>query len=178
MQTQPMLTKIHQYVRLLNENNFHLTIAMTFTQSKIASILRHRGYKLTPQRRAVLNIIAQSHDHLTPAAIYEKVHQEHPHVGLVTVYRTLDILAELGLICEVHAGGSCRSYLMRRPSEHHHHLICSECGAVIDFTDCDLSNLEQRLARETHFEIEGHLLEFTGRCRNCRKRMKQKKAAR
>ncbi len=151
---------------------------MTFTQNKIASILRHSGYKITPQRRAVLNIISQSHDHLTPAAIYEKVHQQHPRIGLVTVYRTLDILAELGLICEVHSGGSCRSYLMRRPAEHHHHLICSDCGAVIDFTDCDLSNLEQRLAREAHFEIKGHLLEFTGLCRDCRKRMKQKKAAR
>ena len=141
---------------------------LKLTQNKIASILRQRGYKITPQRRAVLNIIALTHDHLTPAAIYEKIHKEHPGIGLVTVYRTLDILAELGLICEVHAGGNCRSYLMRRPSEHHHHLICSDCGAVVDFTDCDLSNLEQRLARETRFEIEGHLLEFMGHCRNCR----------
>jgi Fur family ferric uptake transcriptional regulator len=140
---------------------------MTFTQSKIASILRHSGYKITPQRRAVLNTIALSHDHLTPAAIYEKVRAEHPDIGLVTVYRTLDILANLGLICEVHAGGNCRSYLMRRPAEHHHHLICSECGAVVDFTDCDLSKLEQRIARETDFEIDGHLLEFTGRCPAC-----------
>ena len=131
--------------------------------------MRQHGYKITPQRRAVLNIIALSHDHLTPAAIYNKVHLEHPSIGLVTIYRTLDTLAELGLICEVHAGGNCRSYLMRRPSEHHHHLICSDCGAVVDFTDCDIGKLEQRLSQETSFEIEGHLLEFTGRCKNCQK---------
>ena len=144
---------------------------MTFTQNKIASILRHSGYKITPQRRAILNTIALSHDHLTPAAIYEKVRVEHPDIGLVTVYRTLDILADLGLICEVHAGGNCRSYLMRRPAEHHHHLICSECGAVEDFTDCALSQLEQRIAQQTNFEIDGHLLEFTGRCPACTKKV-------
>jgi Fur family ferric uptake transcriptional regulator len=148
---------------------------MVFTRNKIASILKQHGYKITPQRRAVLNVISLSRDHLTPAAIYEKIHHEHPKVGLVTVYRTLDILADLGLICEVHAGGNCRSYLMRRPSEHHHHLICSDCGAVEDFTDCDLSKLEQRLSKETSFDIEGHLLEFTGRCRDCRKRIRDDK---
>jgi Fur family ferric uptake transcriptional regulator len=145
---------------------------MRLTQNRIASILRQHGYKITPQRRAVLKVIAASHDHLTPAAIHEKVHREHPEIGLVTVYRTLDILAQLSLICEVHAGGNCRSYLMRRPSEHHHHLICDGCGTVADFIDCDLSELERKLSSETSFEINGHLLEFTGLCRDCRERKK------
>ena len=142
---------------------------MIATEQKIEAILRQSGYKITRQRRAVLNVIATSRDHLTPAAIYEKVCREHPGIGLVTVYRTLAILAELGLICEVHVGGNCRSYLMRRPSEHHHHLICSDCGAVVDFTDCDLGGMEKRLSRETGFEIEGHLLEFLGHCQGCQK---------
>ena len=143
---------------------------MRLTEKKIATILRQQGYKLTPQRRTVLSAIALSRKHLTPAAIYERVRQEHPGIGLVTVYRTLEILTKLGLICEVHAGGNCRSYLMRRPSEHHHHLICSDCGTVIDFTDCDLSELEQRLSEESGFKIKGHLLEFLGQCQNCRRR--------
>jgi Fur family ferric uptake transcriptional regulator len=142
---------------------------MDFTEKKIGSILRQRGYKFTSQRRAVLNAIALSREHLTPSAIYEKVHREHPGIGLVTIYRTLEILEELGLICEVHVGGNCRSYLMRRPSEHHHHMVCSDCGAVIDFVDCDLDELEQKLSHETGFEIEGHLLEFLGRCSKCKK---------
>ena len=142
---------------------------MDFTEKKIASILRRRGYKFTSQRRAVLSAIAQSHEHLTPAAIYEKVQREHPSIGLVTIYRTIEMLEELGLICEVHVGGNCRSYLMRRPSEHHHHIVCSDCGAVVDFADCDLNELEQKLSQATGFEIEGHLLEFLGRCQNCKK---------
>ena len=142
---------------------------MRFTERKVVATLRQHGYKLTPQRRAVMRTIASSQGHLTPTALYEKVHQEYPNIGLVTIYRTLEILDKLGLICEVHAGGTCRSYLVRRPSEHHHHLICSDCGAVVDFTNCDLGELEQRLSQETGFEIESHLLEFLGRCQNCQK---------
>ena len=143
---------------------------MRLTERKIVTILRQHGYKLTPQRQAVIQTIASSQDHLTPTAIYDKVHQGHPSIGLVTIYRTLDILAELGLICRVHMESGCRSYLMRRPSEHHHHLVCSGCGQVVDFTDCDLSELEQRLSQETGFEMEGHLLEFTGLCQACQKK--------
>jgi len=140
---------------------------MKFTAKKIASLLRQRGYKLTPQRRAILGAIAESHDHLTPAEIHEKVRLEHNSIGLVTIYRTLDLLTKLGLICEIHAGGNCRSYLLKRPSEHHHHLICSDCGTVVDFTSCDLSEVERKLSDDTGFDINGHLLEFLGRCQQC-----------
>jgi len=140
---------------------------MHYTQKKIESTLRQRGYKITPQRRSIIGAIIGANEHLTPTAIHEKVHLEHPSIGLVTVYRTLEMLAELGLICETHAGGSCRSYLMRRPAEHHHHLICSDCGKVIDFTDCGLGELERKLTEETRFKISGHLLEFLGQCREC-----------
>ncbi len=140
---------------------------MKIAAKKIASKMRQRGHKLTQQRRAILDAIADSPDHLTPAEIHEKVSRTRKDIGLVTVYRTIDLLAEMGLICEVHSGGSCRSYLLRRPSEHHHHLVCSGCGTVVDFTSCDLGGLEQRLSDETGFDISGHLLEFSGRCRSC-----------
>ena len=135
---------------------------MIYTEKKIEDMLRQSGFKITPQRRTIVNTITLSREHLTPAEIYERVHQEHPGIGLVTVYRTLEMLTKLGLICEVHAGDNCRSYLMRRPAEHHHHLICSQCGTVIDFTDCDLSELEARLSKGTGFKIDSHLLEFLG----------------
>ena len=141
---------------------------MRLTERKIATTLRQHGYKLTPQRRVVIQTIASSQDHLTPAAMYKKVHQEHPNIGLVTVYRTLGILAKLGLICELHAGGSCRSYAISAPGPHHH-LICSNCGRVVNFTGYDLSRLEQRLSLETGFEVVDHLLEFIGLCQACQK---------
>lgn len=141
---------------------------MKLTANKIAGIIREHGYKLTPQRHAVLRVIASTHGHLTPEAIFEKVHQENPDIGLVTIYRTLSLLSELNLVCHVHAADGCRSYMMRRPTEHHHHLICSRCGRVVDFTSCSLQEIERRLAKETGFGIEGHLLEFYGLCPSCR----------
>ncbi|MCX6013216.1 MAG: Fur family transcriptional regulator [Chloroflexi bacterium] len=137
------------------------------TPKKAALLLKQKGYKLTSQRYAVLKVIDESHDHLTPADIYEKVHHENSSIGLVTIYRTLDILTHLGLICEVHAGGNCRSYLLRRESAHHHHLVCSDCGKVVDFTSCDLAEIEKKLSQQTGFKISSHLLEFLGRCTNC-----------
>ena len=141
---------------------------MRLTERKVAATLRQHGYKLTRQRWVVIQTIASTQDHLTPATIYDKVHQDHPNIGFVTIYRTLDILAKLGLICELHAGGSCHSYTISAPG-HHHHLLCSKCGTVIDFTGYDLSQLEQKLSLETGFEIEDHLLEFIGLCQACQK---------
>jgi Fur family ferric uptake transcriptional regulator len=141
---------------------------MRLTANKIAGTLREHGYKLTPQRHAILKIIAASNDHLTPEAIHQKASLNNPTLGLVTVYRTLELLDELNLVCRLHAPDGCRGYMMRRPTEHHHHLICSQCGRVVDFTDCTLSNLEQRLSKETRYDINGHLLEFYGLCPECR----------
>ena len=131
--------------------------------------LRKKGYKLTPQRVAILDVITRINEHLTPAAIYERVHKEYPEIGLVTIYRTIWLLNELELICEVHGGGASRSYVLRRPHGHHHHLVCNECGTVVDFAACDLSKVEQKLSEETGFKIEDHLLEFSGQCGVCMK---------
>lgn len=152
---------------IVNETDFHLRIAMKLTARKIAGILRREGYKITPQRRAVLQVIARSHDHLSPAELFERVRQEHPGTGRVTVYRTLELLEGLDLICTVHADDNQRSYLMRRPAGHHHHLVCSSCGKVVDFTTCELNRLQSELARDTGFAIDSHVLEFHGRCRAC-----------
>ncbi len=140
---------------------------MRLTANRIAGILREHGYKLTPQRHAVLKVIAASHDHLTPEVIHEKARLNNPGIGLITVYRTLGLLNDLNLVCRVHSPDGCRSYMMRRPTDHHHHLMCSGCGKVVDFAGCALADLEQRLLEETRFNISGHLLEFYGLCPDC-----------
>jgi Fur family ferric uptake transcriptional regulator len=151
---------------MLIEKYFQLERKMGLTERQIISDLKQHGYKLTPQRRAVIRIVTSTNDHLTPTDIHEKLAELYPGTGLVTVYRTLEILSELGLICEVHAGGSCRSYTMGS-QQHHHHLICSGCGTVVNFTGYHLDKLEENLSKESGFRIDGHLLEFVGLCRNC-----------
>jgi Fur family ferric uptake transcriptional regulator len=136
------------------------------TAKKIASLLSQKGHKITAQRRAVIDVVVNSRKHLAPAALHERVRRTHPAIGLVTVYRTLEMLYELGLICRVHRVGKSRSYTLAL-SGHHHHLVCSDCGTVADFTGCDLEVLQRRISQETGFKIEGHLLQFVGHCQNC-----------
>ncbi len=137
-------------------------------EREIIDALKMRGYKLTRQRKAILDIITCSQSHLVPSEVYKKVNKCYPGIGLVTIYRTLELLARLGFICEMHSDNSCHSYMVRRSAGHHHHLLCSVCHRVIDFTDCDLRQMEERIARKTDFEIDSHLIEFVGRCHDCR----------
>ena len=141
---------------------------MRLTEKEIAIALKEHGYKLTPQRRAVIKAITSNNDCLNPSEIYARVRSRYAGIGLVTVYRTLDILARLELICELPASGIHRSYTLSAP-EHHHHLTCSGCGTVIDFTGHNLSDLENKLSRESGFRIDSHLLEFFGLCQGCQK---------
>lgn len=141
------------------------------SEKKILSLLREKGYKLTPQRKAIMKTIFLSPHHLSPADIYRKVSKIYRGIGLVTVYRTLEILIKLGLVCEVHTEKGTRRYILRESKKHHHHLICTECGRVVYFLNCNLENLASRLSRETKFEIKSHSLEFFGRCSECQKRL-------
>ena len=145
---------------------------MRLTKRNLIADLRQHGYRLTPQRRAVIKAVASNHAHLTPAAIYERVHQAQPDIGLTTIYRTLKILARLKLVCELHAGDSCRSYTISAPG-HHHHLICSNCGKVVDCPGCELEETQQGLAKQAGFRIDGHLLEFIGLCPACQREVTQ-----
>ena len=139
---------------------------MRLTRRMVLAVLKKSGFKMTRQRRAVIRVVTSSSDYLTPIAIYEKLREDHPEVGLVTVYRTLEVLDRLGLICKLHAGHNSRGYTIGT-SEHHHHLICNKCHQVVAFAHCGLEEVQQGLVDETGFRIDDHLLEFTGLCPAC-----------
>lgn len=137
------------------------------TERKALSVLRKQGYKITTQRCSVLKALFSCKEHLTANAIYNRAKRDDPKIGLVTVYRILDLFNNLGIICEVRTSGNSHSYLLSRPLEHHHHLVCNGCGVVSDFSDCGLDQLTERLSRKTGYEIEDHVLEFRGYCQEC-----------
>ncbi len=139
---------------------------MGLTEKSIVNTLRRRGYRVTPQRRQIIRAITASHDHFTPKMVYEKSSRDGAGIGLVTVYRTLDVLTELDMICRLHAGGNCLSYAIGAVQDHHH-LICSSCDRVVDFAAGKLAGLESMLSRDSGFRIDGRLLEFIGLCRSC-----------
>ncbi|MCX7840125.1 MAG: transcriptional repressor [Anaerolineae bacterium] len=138
----------------------------TLEPTTLRASLKQNRRKLTRARQAVLDILATADRHLTPAEIYRRAKATHPHLGLTTVYRTLDLLAELGYIQRVHTSDGCHSYA---PSAHTHghQLICAVCGRTEEFSDCDLAKLIQTLQRKTGFEINVHMLELVGRCPSC-----------
>lgn len=128
--------------------------------------LREHQRKLTRPRQAVLDIIGAAEHHLTPAEIYKRARKKYPHLGLVTVYRTLDLLTELGYVQRVHFDAGCHSYVAAAQG-HAHHLVCSNCGKAQEFENCDLEPLIASLQRKTGYEIDVHMLELMGRCPDC-----------
>ena len=98
---------------------------------------RQRGLRITEPRKAILDVLSNTADHLSAEEIFGKVHQIYPNTGLTTVYRNLDLLEEMGIIAKFHFGdGRSRYELVQSPQKpgHHHHLVCTECKRVINIT--------------------------------------------
>lgn len=132
--------------------------------------LREAGYKLTPQRLAIIEAI-QSHPgtHLSTEEIYEIVRVTHSDMGLATVYRTAQLLEELGIITSLNIeDGRIRYELYTDEGQHnHHHLICTQCGSVSEFEEDLLDELEERIQSDHRFKILDHKLKFYGICSKC-----------
>ena len=138
----------------------------TTTQSQKAKRRLHQsGYKLTPQRLAILRAVSGSGARLTPAMLCARFHRRGIRVSEATVYRTLKLLSEVGLVCPVKSGRNVG--YVSRPRGRHGHLICSECGRVANFGVASMSRLEKELAAETGFIISERHLDFYGRCPAC-----------
>ncbi|MBE2240430.1 MAG: transcriptional repressor [Caldilineaceae bacterium] len=127
--------------------------------------LRDAGYKITPPRLAVLEIIQREGEHLNPNEILAHAQAIHPQTGRATVYRTLELLTQLGIVRPIYVGDSGPTYI--RAQGGHHHLVCSRCGAVIDFDQCVADGMERELEERFGFRITSHLLEFYGLCAHC-----------
>lgn len=132
--------------------------------------LRAYGFKLTPQRRAVLRLFCfAGARHLTAQEAYDAIRLLEPNIGLVTVYRALELFSSLGILDKVRFNDGLDRY-ERHPGAagHHHHLVCTGCGQVVEFDNCLIKSMEQKLEKMSGFCIEGHWLELIGRCPQCR----------
>lgn len=134
---------------------------------KIIDKLSERGYRLTPQRMLVLAAIENSDDHISAEEIYAEVVKKYPHVNISTVYRTLELLNRLDLVTETDLGGGRVRY---HPADkgHHHHLVCQECGRIIDLDESILVSLKDVLLGEYGFSADLRHLAIFGRCADCR----------
>ena len=138
---------------------------------QLKTLLREKGYKLTPQRRAVLNIIMENQgEHLNTEEIYDLVKVQCPDIGLATVYRTLQILDEMGLILKINLDDGCSRYEYNHHQDdhQHHHLICQNCGKIIEVGEDLLEPLEEQITEKYQFTITDHKVKFFGLCAKCR----------
>lgn len=129
--------------------------------------LARQGLKSTRQRDVILDEFLQSGAHLSTEELYLQIHQNHPGIGYATVYRTLKLLAECGLAEPRHFGDGHTRYEHCGDEEHHDHLICTGCGAIIEFEDEAIERLQKKVAGEHRFTILSHRLEIFGRCEGC-----------
>lgn len=139
------------------------------TYETICDRLRNNSYKLTPQRQTILKTFLENADrHLSAEDVYLLVKHEYPDMGLATVYRTLDLLAELGILQKNDFGdGRSRYEFTRKDEHHHHHLICLKCGEVSEFDDDLLESLETVIYKRNRFKVVDHDLKFLGYCQKC-----------
>ena len=133
----------------------------------IVNKLTEQGYRLTPQRIMILSAIENSDDHISAEEIYTQVVAKYPYVNISTVYRTLELLKGLGLVTETDLGeGRVRYHPVDKG--HHHHLVCQECGAIIDLDESVLSPVKDVLLRKYGFIADLRHLAIFGRCVKCK----------
>lgn len=128
--------------------------------------LQSSGYRLTAPRRVIIKILATSQRALSPVDVYDLGRQQYPQLGLVTVYRTLEKIEELGLIQRVHQPSGCHMYLPAADG-HVHLLLCTTCGKAYYFSGDILETLMETVTQQTGFDIQDHWLQFFGVCANC-----------
>ena len=143
---------------------------MTEILAEIIKKLKRGGYKLTPQRKAVIEVMLENQDkHLSSEEIYDVVKKDYPEIGLATVYRTLNTLDELSIIVKMNFNDGCIRYELDTDEEHHHHhLICRECGKVIEVKEDLLEDIEREIENKYDFQILDHNLKFYGICNVCK----------
>ena len=141
-------------------------------KNKFKINLKEKGYKLTPQRRAIVDIIIENEgNHLTVEEIYDEVKKDCPEIGLATVYRTVQLLDELGVVCKVSFNDACNRYELIHEYENHqhHHLICSDCGKITEVEGDLLDSLEHNIEEKYNFFVKNHSVKFFGLCSDCSK---------
>jgi Fur family transcriptional regulator, ferric uptake regulator len=129
--------------------------------------LQANGYRITRPLQVIIDILVDASRALGPVDIFDLGRRKYPRLGLVTVYRSLEKLVELGLVQRVHQADGCHAYL-RAANGHEHILLCTHCGQVLYFTGDDLSQLIERVARQSGFQIQEHWLQLHGLCSNCK----------
>jgi Fur family peroxide stress response transcriptional regulator len=131
--------------------------------------LREKGYRITPQRLAILGILAESKGHPGAEEIYALVKKDFPTTTIATVYKTLAVLKSIGEVLELEFSGDYNRYDGKKPGPHPH-LICIKCKRIVDPDLASLADMTEKLALESGYRLLTHRLDFYGICPQCQKK--------
>jgi Fe2+ or Zn2+ uptake regulation protein len=141
---------------------------MPSTHNQLGRTLKVTGRRLTGQRQLLLQLIQEHGGHLDAHELYRLAAERNPRLSLSTVYRTMNLLRDLGLVDEVHLGEDHHHYELK-PTAQHCHLVCANCGAVVEI-GCELiEQLKETVSRQHDFEITEARVDLVGLCGKCRK---------
>lgn len=132
--------------------------------------LKQKGCKLTLQRRSVLDVlIKHCNEHLSTEEIYDFVKENYPEIGLATVYRTVQLFEEMGIVDRLNFDDGCSRFELSSEDtvHHHHHLICESCNKVFEVENDLLEEIEKEIERKYKFKIHDHNVMFYGVCKAC-----------
>ena len=127
--------------------------------------LTKHNLKLTRQREYILNAFLKM-EHVTAEQMYHLLAKKDPHIGLATIYRTLKLFCETGLAQERHFGTQTQFDNVAHKG-HHDHMICTSCGKIVEFQNCQIEKLQEEVAAKNGFTIQTHKLELYGLCADC-----------
>lgn len=133
---------------------------------RMLAALQRKGCRITEPRKAVVEVLAEGHQHLSHAEILDRAKQRHPDIGRATVYRTLELLVEMGMIHATYLGDANQRFIIP-VGGHHHHLVCTRCGEILDLDECHFGNALTAVSQQTNFTIDSHLVELYGTCAQC-----------
>ncbi len=131
--------------------------------------LRDKDLKLTAQRALILETFLNHKGHISAEELYQKAREKQPHVGFATVYRTLKHMTQCGLARELDFGDGRFQYESEYNRQHHDHMICTKCGATIEFLNPQIEELQEQVSRKHGFKITSHRMQLFGLCQKCRK---------
>jgi Fur family ferric uptake transcriptional regulator len=142
----------------------------TEASNHIVDELREKGLRMTPQRMMIIAAVENSNNHISAEEIYSQVIEKYPDVNISTVYRTLDTLEELRLVTKTDLGDGRVRYHPAHKG-HHHHLVCRECGKIIDLDEKALAGLQEILLQNYNFVADLRHLGIPGICVKCNRQI-------
>ena len=134
----------------------------------LENYISQNNLKITKQRRTVLKAFLECKTHISVEELYNNVLKTEPKVGLATVYRTLALLTKSGLALEMDFGDGQKRYECTHNIVHHDHMVCTECGKIIEFNHPLIEKFQEEVAKENGFKITSHKLDLFGYCQDCR----------